>query len=217
MESKTKWIFIGYAVLVLLIPIYMVGSSANILSNGKLYKFRMEGYDPFDFFRGNYLRVNIDTRGIPTDKEDWLPGETVYLSIDVDQDGYAFFDEALEEPPSNGDYMVSRVNRLNGFSRSDTGVFMGDMLGGNGEYRRKTVDVEMPNNLGKYFITEDYAEDGEFALRRARGFATAHVRVKNGNVRLQDIYLGKTRIMEYLEDSGDEDFEERRRDIQFQF
>lgn len=133
MESKTKWIFIGYAVLVLLIPIYMVGSSANILSNGKLYKFRMEGYDPFDFFRGNYLRVNIDTRGIPTDKEDWLPGETVYLSIDVDQDGYAFFDEALEEPPSNGDYMVSRVNRLNGFSRSDTGVFMGDMLGGNGE------------------------------------------------------------------------------------
>lgn len=217
MENKTKWIFIGYAVLVLLIPIYMVGSSANILSNGKLYKFRMEGYDPFDFFRGNYLRVRIDTRGIPTDKDDWVPGETVYLSIDVDQDGYAFFDEALEEPPSSGDYMVSKVDRLNGFSRSVTGFVTGGMFGSDSEFRQKTVDVEIPNNLGKYFITEEYAEDGEFALRRARGFATVHVRVKNGNVRLQDIYLGKKPIMEFLEDGGDPDFERRRRDVFMQF
>ena len=217
MENKKKWIFIGYAVLVLLIPIYMVGSSASILSNGKLYKFRMEGYDPFDFFRGNYLRVNIDTRGIPTDKDDWVSGETVYLSIDVDQDGYAFFDEALEEPPSSGDYMVSRIDRLNGFSRSVTRMVTGDVFGGGGEYRRKTVDVEMPNNLGKYFITEDYATDGEYALRRARGFTTVHVRVKGGSARLQDIYLGKTPIMEYLEDGGDDDFGDRRRGSFLQF
>jgi len=208
MENKKKWIFIGYAVLVLLIPAYMVVSSVNVLSNGKLYKFRMEGYDPFDFFRGNYLRVNIDTRGIPTDKDDWVPGETVYLSIDVDQDGYAFFDEAMEEPPSSGDYMVSRIDRINGFSRSVSRIVVGDMFG-EGEFRQKTVDVELPNNLGKYFITEEFATDGEFALRRARGFATLHVRVKNGSTRLQDIYLGKTPIMEYLENGGDGDFEDR--------
>ncbi len=216
MENKKKWIFIGYAVLVLLIPGYIIGSSENILNNGKLYKFRMEGYDPFDLFRGNFLRVRINTDNIPTDKDDWVPGETVYLSIDVDQDGYAFFDEAMDEPPSSGDYMVSRIDRFNGLTNSLSSVFFGGFGRDQGDFRRKTVDVEMPNNLGKYFINEDFAEDGEFALRRARGFAAAHVRVKNGHVRLQDLYVGKKPIMEYLEDGDDDDFEERS-DVFLQF
>lgn len=215
MENKRKWIFIGYAVLVLLIPTYMITSSADILGNGKLYKFRMEGYDPFDFFRGNYLDVRINTDNIPTDKEDWKPGERVYLTIDVGSDGYAFFDEALEEPPNSGDYMVSRVDRVNRLSRDISSFFLRGLLGRRRDGRARTVDVEMPNNLGKYFINEDYALDGEHALRQRRNSSSLYVKVKNGNVRIQEIYVGKKPIMEYLEDGGND--ESDREDIFLQF
>jgi len=215
MENKRKWIFVGYAVLVLLIPAYMIGTSADILSNGKHYKFRMEGYDPFDIFRGNYLDIRINTRNIPTDKEDWVPGERVYLSIDVDPEGYAFFDEALEEAPKSGDYLVSRVDRVNRLTSDVTNFFFRGLFGRNRHGSRNTVDVEMPNNLGKYFINEEYAMDGEYALRQRRRSSSLHVKVKNGNVRIQDVYVGKTPIMEYLEDGGDGEMDNEEIFLQF--
>ncbi|GAB5416750.1 MAG: hypothetical protein Crog4KO_22390 [Crocinitomicaceae bacterium] len=192
MENRSKWIFIGYAVLVLLIPAWIIRSSENILSNGKEYKFRVQGRDPFDFFRGNYLTVRIDTRGISTDKSDWISGEKVYLKIATDERGYAYFEEALENPPKKGDYMVSRVVRW-----WDTGAFWGG-----GSRERTTVDVEMPNNLNKYFINEEFAMDGEYVLQKFRRASSVHVRVLNGSVRMEDLYIGPTPIMEYLEDGG---------------
>lgn len=191
METKKKWIFIAYAALVLLIPMYIIGSSETVLRSGKLYKFRMEGYDPFDFFRGNYLRLSVNTNGIPTEKTDWEGGDKVYLKIDVDNDGYAYFSEAMDHPPKSGDYMVSKVPNWyisdERFSR---------MFGG--REGRATISVMMPNNLGKYFINEDYAERGERLLGRQE--ATLHVRVLGGSSRLEDVYIRDTPIMKILEE-----------------
>jgi uncharacterized membrane-anchored protein len=207
MENKKNWIFIGYAVILLLIPTYIIGSSETILSSGKLYKFRMQGKDPFDFFRGNYLTVRIDTDGISTDKSDWRSGEKVYLSIDVDEDGFAFFDEALPEPPKKGDYMESRVVRW-----WDT--FNNRGFGGRSR-ERTTVDVEMPNNLNKYFVNEEFAKDGEYAIGRRRNPSILHVRVLNGGVRIEDIYIEGTALMKYLEEGGPITDEES--ELSFQF
>jgi hypothetical protein len=198
MESKRKWIFIAYAVLVLLIPTYIIGSSENILNNGKLYKFRVRGKDPIDIFRGNFIRVRIDTQRIPTDKSDWKAGEKVYLTIDTDDEGYAYFKEALRNPPKKGDYMESRVVRWWGFEEIASQVLFGRTY----TRRRTTVDTEMPNNLSKYFINEEFALDGEFAIDRMRGASAIHVRMLNGDVRLDDIYIGPTRLMKYLESGG---------------
>ncbi len=197
MENKRKWIFIGYAVLVLLIPTWIIGSSETILSNGKAYKFRVQGRDPFDFFRGNYLTVRIDTRGIKTNKSDWISGETVYLKIATDENGYAYFEKALANPPQKGDYMVSRVVRW----------WDVNLWGGSGR-ENTTVDVEMPNNLNKYFINEEYALDGEYVLQNFRRASSVHVRVLNGSVRMEDLYIGPTPIMEYLEVGGPKPEEE---------
>lgn len=210
MENKKNWIFIGYAVILLLIPTYIIGSSETILSSGKLYKFRMQGKDPFDFFRGNYLTVRIDTDGISTDKSDWRSGEKVYLSIDVDEDGFAFFDEALPEPPKKGDYMESRVVRWwDTFNNRGFGGF------GGRSRERTTVDVEMPNNLNKYFVNEEFAKDGEYAIGRRRNPSILHVRVLNGGVRIEDIYIEGTALMKYLEEGGPITDEES--ELSFQF
>lgn len=193
METKKKWIFVAYAALVLMIPAYIIGSSEAILGSGKLYKFRMDGYDPFDFFRGNYLRLSINTEDIPTEKTDWEAGDKVYLKIEVDDEGYAFFSEALDEAPSSGDYMVSKVPNY----------YMGaeelyERFGERGG--RKTISVEMPDHLGKYFINEDYADEGEELIGRSRRSTTMYVRVLSGGARLEDVYIGEDPIMKILED-----------------
>ena len=202
MGNKKKWIFLVYAALVLLIPTFIIGSSENILSNGKMYKFRMQGRDPFDFFRGNYLTVRLDTRGIATKKSDWKAGEKVFLSIALDEDGFAYFQEALPTPPKKGDYMETRVVKWWSVN-AGFGAFFGE-----GGRRRRVVDVEMPNNLGKYFINEEYALSGQNALRSMRGETTVGVRVKNGHVRLQDIYIEGKPIMRYLETTSSAPIEE---------
>ena len=192
MEKNRKWIFIAYAALILLIPVYIIGSSESILSNGKEYKFRMQGRDPFDFWRGDYLNITIDCNDIPTSKNDWKQGDKVYLKIDVDDEGYAYFSEALDKAPTKGDYIISKVGNV-----FNTGVF--SVLFGRRSDRNGTVDVERPNNIVKYFINEEYAEKGEEALVDARGQSVAVVRVKNGNCRLQDVLIDGTPIMKYLE------------------
>lgn len=191
MNKLNKTIFLVYAALVVLIPVYIIASSEMILGSGKLYKFRMEGYDPFDLFRGNYLRLNINTENIPTEKTDWEAGEKVYLKIDVDQDGYAYFSEAMDTPPTSGDYMVSKIPSW--FILPEVNARFGNGM------RSKTISVDMPDHLGKYFINEDYADKGERLLQDERRKTTLHVRVLNGGARLEDIYVGDAPIMKILE------------------
>jgi uncharacterized membrane-anchored protein len=199
-KIKKNAVFFVYAALIILIPAYIVGSSENILANGKLYKFRMEGRDPFDFLRGNYLTVRLDTRNIPTEKSDWKAGEEVYLRIAEDEEGFAYFDKALKEPPKKGDYMVSRVVRW-WDSRSSSRGF--SLFGRRSRKEPVTVSAEMPNNLNKYFVNEDHALDGEYLLNSNRNRSYVGVRVKNGNVRLQDIYIGEVKIQDILSDKVD--------------
>lgn len=192
MEKTKKIIFLVYAALIVLIPIYIIGSSENTLSNGKAYKFRMEGRDPFDFWRGDFITINVQTDNIPTKNKDWKQGDKVYLKIDVDDEGYAYFSEALKEAPSKGDYLVSSVG-----SSFNSGLI--SIRFGSTEPRSGSVDVKMPNHMGKYFINEEYSKKGEDVLEDARHQGVVVVRVLNGNCRIEDVLVDGTPIMKYLE------------------
>ena len=61
-------------------------SSENILTNGTYYKFKPKAYDPTDTFRGKYLRVNYETRNIPT-LDIFEAGDVAYVSIGFDPEG----------------------------------------------------------------------------------------------------------------------------------
>ena len=102
-----KGLFFAFAAIIVFVPVYVAVSSQNVLNNGKMYKFRPMAYDPFDLARGKFLRVNYDTGDIPT-KFDFDEGETVYVSIGVDKEGYAFFEEAFKSPPKEKDYLKSK-------------------------------------------------------------------------------------------------------------
>ncbi len=107
MTIKKKLFFV-FAAIILLVPVYVAVSSQNVLNNGTFYKFKPMAYDPFDPFRGKFLSVNYSTDFVPT-KFDFDEDETVYVSIGVDNEGFAFFEEFL---PAGGTGEILRHHLL---------------------------------------------------------------------------------------------------------
>lgn len=195
-----KGLFFAFAAIIVLIPVYVAISSQNVLNNGKLYKFKPLAYDPFDPFRGKFLRVNYDTSGIPTEF-DFAEGETVYVSVAKDKQGFAFFEEAFKEPPKGKDYIESKIawsgmgtdRRLEMIERMDDPDFEISE-----EDVRQRVSIEIPDNLGKYFINEDDALNAEKVLAKHRENAYIAVRILDGQARLENIYVFNQPMLDYL-------------------
>lgn len=195
-----KGLFFAFATVIVLIPVYIAISSENVLNKGILYKFKPLAHDPFDPFRGQYLRINYDTSGIPTNF-DFNVGETVYVSVAKDKQGFAFFDEAFKRPPKGKDYIETRISwsgigterRLEMIERMDDPNFViGD------EDVRQTVNIEIPDNLGKYFINENDALKAERVLIRERENAYIAVKILKGEARIENIFVFKQPLLEFL-------------------
>lgn len=59
-----KKIFILMIILQLGVFLAMVYEKSNIARKGTEYKFRITYYDPYDFMRGNYLRISLVQREV---------------------------------------------------------------------------------------------------------------------------------------------------------
>ena len=196
-----KGLFFAFAAIILLVPVYVVIQSQNVLNNGKLYKFKPMAYDPFDPFRGKFLRVNYETNNIPT-KFDFEEGEKAYVSIGVDKDGFAFFEEAFKSPPKKRDYLETTIDWA-GVDRNlqrqiDAAIELDDFDISSLD-TRSTVRIEIPDNMNKFFINEDYALDAEKVLQRERQNIYIGVRILDGEVRLDNIFVHDQAIIEYID------------------
>ncbi len=200
MTIKKKLFFV-FAAIILLVPVYVAVSSQNVLNNRTFYKFKPMAYDPFDPFRGKFLSVNYSTDFVPT-KFDFDEDETVYVSIGVDNEGFAFFEEAFKSPPKKKDYLktVIRESRLvRSLEREieaaiEQGDFDPSMID-----TRSNVSIKIPDNMNKYFINEDDALKAETVFREEQENIYIGVRVLNGEVRLDNIFVYDQPILDYIE------------------
>lgn len=142
-------------------------SYENVRTSGRAYKFKIEGYDPIDPFRGRYLQYIINTEGI----NNYLGSMTgkCYITIKEDEKGYAYLDEAYKEKPKDTDYIIGKRYEGNYY--------------------------ETPFN--KYFINETIAFEAEKLFREYGGESYVLVKVKNGKGIVEGLYIGDKRIENY--------------------
>lgn len=178
MQKNKKLLFFLFAAVILAVPLYLMLRSETILSEGTLYKFKLAAYDPFDPFKGKYLRLNYDTRNIDC-PEGLSRDDMVYITIAEDKEGFAYFDEIITHKPSSGDYLHTRIVYNFG----------------------ENCDITIPDDMGRYFINEDKAAYAEDILIDMRDSCYVKVRVLDGELRLEDIIIGKEKapLHEYLE------------------
>lgn len=196
MKART-WLFIGFAALIIAVPLYITFSSEDILENGTYYKFRLQGRDPFDPFRGKYLRLNYDFDRLPMDTK-VKDGDEVYASIKVGDDGFAYFEKAYRKPPPNGDCLKVKVKYSSESGNRDRRRISVRNRSVERDNESYYVVIEIPKHMGKYFINEDYATKGEIALRANANKAYVGIRVLDGECRMEDLYIDGVPFMEYL-------------------
>lgn len=195
-----KGLFIVFAAIIVLIPVYIAMSSQNVLNNGKLYKFKPMAYDPFDPFRGKFLRVNYETDNVRT-QFDFDERETAYVSIGVDEEGFAFFDEAYKSPPKDKDYLQTTIKwtgLVEALSEEMEEAMKEDDFDISSIDTRSTVGIEIPDNMNKYFINEDDALRAEKVMARERENIYIGVRILDGQVRLDNIFVHDQPILDYI-------------------
>lgn len=195
-----KGLFFAFTAIIILVPVYIAVSSQNVLNNGKLYKFKPVANDPFDPFRGKFLRVNYATDNIRTEF-DFDDGETAYVSIGVDKEGFAFFEEAFKTAPTNGDYLETTI-KSSGVNRRlrreiEAAVDEGDFDISSMD-TRSSVRIKIPDNMNKYFINEDDALRAEKVMTGNRLDIYIGVRILGGEARLDNIFVNDQAILEYL-------------------
>lgn len=177
---KNKKILFGlFALIILSVPLIIILSSEDILENGHRHKLRLQGYDPFDPFRGKFLRLRYNNNVLC--EENIKEGDKVYVTLEKDSLGFSSFAYASSEKPNHSDYVYTTVDYIssNNYARIET------------------------DNLSKYFINENKAHEAENLLleytRNNPDQIYAAIRVLDGEVRLEDIFIEETPLLEFLE------------------
>ena len=173
-----KIVFIGFALLILSIPIYLMISSENVLENGHRHKIQLRAYDPFDPFRGKYLRLNYDN-SVRCDYN-MEKGDAIYITLEKDSLGYSYFSYgSAEAPEDSGDYFKTRV-----------------------KYMSSGLATFETDNISKYFINEDKATKAETIVQSYQrdnpDQIYVAIRILDGEIRLEDIYVEEAPLLDFM-------------------
>ncbi len=158
-----KKIFILMVVMQLGVFLGMVYEKNSILKKGKEYTFDVSYYDPYDFMRGNYLRLSLNQREIERKGEEEYRDERGYFILE-EEDGRAFLNSFQKRRPRKEDYIRGRIS----YTYED----------------KHYID----NPFKRYYVEESIAAQMEERLRRAEK-AQLKVRVYKGKYVIDSIEI----------------------------
>lgn len=202
-------VFALVAALQLAVPAYLIFRYENVLRHGTLHRFRTRPVDPYDAFRGRYVRLSVDAATTTSTASQGLErGDWVYATLQRDADGFSRFGSLATERPAAEDYVRTRVadaydwiRQPSSHANATTTGSLGsrDFITGKGQ----TVTLEIP--FDRYFMEEGVAPRAERLTRehsrRANSDAEVWVRVLAGDTVVQDLVVGGLPIREYMREN----------------
>lgn len=173
-------LFVLVAVIQLTVPLYMVWLWDDTLLTGSQYQWQTAPVDPYDALRGRYLDLQFkETTGTVAFNEYLSYGQTAYATIGVNAHGYAYINRVSANKPETGDYVEVRTLAVSG----------------------DKVHVAVP--FKRYYIQENLAPLAEEAYHKSSGKdGSVTVRIKNGRGVVEQLYIGKQTLADYLHSTG---------------
>lgn len=156
------------------VPITVIIYNSNTLKNGTEYLFKVEAFDPYDMFRGNYLNIKFkeNTAGfieLNTGNGDMIKRK-YYVTINVAEDGFAYFSAAGVKKPE----YTSNYYKTTGFMTQENMVM-----------------IDTPS---RYYMNEEKSSAAEDIYRENINNAYVKVRVKNGKMSIVGVYVNNILI-----------------------
>lgn len=178
-------LFILVALTQLYVPSKMIFDREEILETGTDYKFSTAPIDPSDPFRGKYIILSYKDNVVAVkDEKSWIAGETVYVSLETDEDGFAKITSVSKEKPSeNQNFLKAKVSTV-----SSDGT--------------NKLTIYYP--FDRYYMEESKAYDAELVYTKSLQDTTkrtyALVRIKNGDAVLKDVLIDEISIREIVKE-----------------
>ena len=153
------------------IPAAMIARRERVLREGDVIRIRTAPVDPYDAFRGRYVRLGMNNWTLPLADEDGKArtGRWIYMTFTNDVEGFSAPAAVRVQPPAAGPYLCIRAR-----------VAPGGVV-----YARPPFD--------RYYLEEHRAPAAETAYRdaTARTNRDAHVvvRVLGGQGVLEDLVI----------------------------
>lgn len=173
-------VFILVALAQLYIPARMILNQEEVLNSGTDYKFRTAPIDPTDPLRGKYITLNFENNTINIqNQDDWLTGETVYVLLKKDSNGFAVIQSVSKTKiESTKEYLKTKVSGVN----------------------QNELVVKYP--FDRYYMEESKAADAESLYRESQvdtnQVTYALVSIKEGEAVLKDVFINDIPIREHV-------------------
>ena len=174
--------FIVVALVQIYVPARIILDRTIVLNSGKEFKFKTAPIDPSDPFRGKYIDLNFNdnTIGIQN-KENWARGETVFVLLTTDDNGFAKISSVSKTKPlDTQDFLKAKIDYIT--------------------YDAPKLVIEYP--FDRFYMEESKAYDAELTYNRTlpdtSQVAYALVNIKNGESVLKDVMINGISIVEIV-------------------
>ncbi len=103
--------FLALALAQWYVPLQMIYKKEKVHKTGREYKFRISPVDPTDFFRGKYITLHYEENAVEIpDEQNWTAGETAYVLLTTDEQGFAKIQSvSKEEPKGQSSFFKAQV------------------------------------------------------------------------------------------------------------
>ena len=191
MTNKMKYILLAVLLLTFIGQWYV---SADMLieqqttsSLGVKMKFHTAPVDPYDPFRGRYIRLNFshDTISVDTSQK-YSSGQEVYVVFGTDSNNYAVPAQLYDKQPEGKVYLRCNIGYINR-RRGNEG--------------KQKISLDYP--FDRYYMNEKSAPNAEKVYRdsgsddQLNTFAV--VSIFKGSTVLESIFINDVTIEEYIE------------------
>ena len=155
---------LSLALVQICFPLYFIFQKEKVISEGQEFKFSIQPVDPYDFFQGRYVDLNVRSLGFPSKNlKDLKQYDMIYVEFESDSFGTKI-------------KSVSKEKTLNSIKLK---------LYSNLE-KTDTIWFRLP--FKRFYLEEYNAKKVEFKLARnnsKRNFV--HVKIRNGDFVITDI------------------------------
>lgn len=181
MNTNLKYLLFGVIALAqIIVPSYLILSRESVLREGESIMFRTKPVDPYDAFRGRYLRLGFEEDSVPASADEhWEYGQIAYVILQKNNDGFAKAVKLTRNRPNEGIYLKIQIRS---------------------EFYQGKVGVEYP--FGQYFLSEKKAPKAE-SLYREHTSSEKHeayvvVRTKDGLAVLENLFIAGKPVSEFF-------------------